>query len=95
MQKEKKIELRKDGVKIGGRVFRVGDILEVIDRRRGDLWFKGVVRFGKYIDVGDGRWDKCHLGFVVEDTEYPSLPDRYTLIDVVENRRWKVRKVKE
>jgi len=53
------------------------------------------VRFGKYIDVGNGRWDKCHLGFVVEDTEYPSLPDRYTLIDVVENGKWKVRKVIE
>jgi len=89
MRKERKIELRTDGVKIGGRVFRVGDVLEVIDRKRGDLWFKGTVRFKKYVDVGDGRWDKYHLGFIVENTDFPV--GRYTLIDLLESKRWKVK----
>ena len=82
------IKLRKDGVEIDGRVYKIGDVLRATNEK-GKIIHEGVVRFKKY-DDGEGYADYCHLGFVVEDPGCSVV--RYTLIDLVESG-WKIEKV--
>jgi len=77
------IRLIKDGVKIDEQVFKIGDLVKAVDKD-GKVRFEGRVKFGMYSD-GEGYLDNCHLGFYVENTEFPLK--RQTLIDLVDGWR--------
>ena len=83
----KKIRLIENGVKIDGQVFKIGDLVKAVDKD-GKVQFVGEVKFGIYSD-GEGYLDNCHLGFYVENTEFPLV--RRTLIDLVDG--WKGQRI--
>ena len=77
------IKLRKDGVEIDGKTYKIGDVLQITNSD--GKTFEGEVRFGEY--------DGYHLGFTVEDPKYPLT--RFTLIDLLdreEDEGWKIEK---
>jgi len=84
------IKLRRDGVEIDGKVYKIGDVLRA-KNDDGRIAYRGVVRFKRYSD-GEGYADNYHLGFVVEDPDCPY--SRYTLIDFIDEG-WKIEKVGE
>ena len=79
----KKIRLIENGVKIDEQVFKIGDLVKAVDKD-GRVQFEGEVKFGIYSD-GEGYLDNCHLGFYVENIEFPLV--RRTLIDLVDGWR--------
>ncbi|MHC1635742.1 MAG: hypothetical protein ACXQTS_03840 [Candidatus Methanospirareceae archaeon] len=89
MTKMRKIRLLKNGVKIDGQVFKIGDLVKAVDKD-GEVQFEGEVKFGMYSD-GEGYADYYHLGFFVADPLFPL--HRYTLIDLVD--KWKIVKLEE
>ena len=77
------IRLIENGVKIGEQVFKIGDLVKAVNKD-GKVQFERKVEFGMYSD-GEGYLDNCHLGFYVENTEFPL--ERRTLIDLVDGWR--------
>ncbi|MCD6125290.1 hypothetical protein J7J62_09000 [bacterium] len=78
-----RIELVKNGVKINGKPYQIGDYIKATDK--GKIKFVGKIKFGVYLD-SEGYVDDQHIGFIVEDIDNPI---RYTLIDLI-NTGWKL-----
>jgi len=79
------IELVKNGVRIGQKIYRVGETIKAIDES-GKVCREGKIEFKKYLDREE-CFDIFHLGFLVVGTE------EYTLIDFLEDAKlntWKV-----
>ena len=67
------IELVKNGVRIGQKIYRVGENIKAIDGS-GKVCREGKIEFKKYLD-GEGCFDIFHLGFLVVGAEERTLID--------------------